>query len=97
MAQKISPWLKNRSEIANDDSTSRSSVRSETGRRQSIRPAMNSRLIGSRSHHRLTSRPYVSGSPRACIQPTCGPVRTSVTSIRLSSTLTSATSLSSGS
>ena len=44
----------------------------------------------------MTSRPYVSGSPRACIQPTCGPVRTSVTSIRLSSTLTSATSLSSG-
>ena len=30
------------------------------------------------SHQRLTSRPYEPGRPRACIQPTCGPVRTSV-------------------
>ena len=89
----MSPRLKNQRLTENESSASRSSVRSDSTRRQSISPTKKIRQNASHTGRLLIrAPPNAPGTPRAIFQATCGPVHASVTVAVWSSTLPTATS-----
>ena len=76
----MSPRLKYQRLTENESSTIRSSVRSETSRRQSSSPIRKTAQNPSHTG-RLLIRfpPNAPGTPRAIFHATCGPVHASVT------------------
>ena len=88
---KMSPRLKNQSEIENESRASRSRFRSESGRRRSASPSRKTAQSPSHTAGRLMSLPpNAPGPPRAIFQATWGPVQASVTLPVSSSTRPSA-------
>ena len=84
----MSPRLKYQRLTENESSTSRSSVRSESTRRQSIRPTRKTTQNPSQTGRLLIrAPPKAPGTPRAIFHATCGPVHASVTLASWSSTL----------
>ena len=88
---KMSPRLKNQSEIENDSSARRSRLRSESGRRRSASPSKKTAQSPSQTSGLLMSfPPNAPGPPRAIFHATCGPVHASETRPVRSSTRPSA-------
>ena len=93
----MSPSLNHAHDAVNDSSTSRSRVRHESrvrGRVMGSSTSRNTTHRGIQMRQRFTARPNAPSYPRAIIQATCGPVRTSAMLPSSSPTYTSASTTS---